>query len=67
MTTTTMRERKHQETRDGKKYYEEGPQSKDMQRLNKKFSALHGVSSLVNVVEVLALLWYGSILGERLM
>src|ERR1700712_4683565 len=52
MTTSTMKTRKHQETRDGKKYYDPGPKSKEMEALNTKFSVLHGVSSLVNMVEV---------------
>jgi hypothetical protein len=66
MTTKTMRERKHQETRDGKKYYDAGPKSDKMQNLNKKFSMLHGISSLVNLIEILATIWYGFILAERL-
>jgi hypothetical protein len=65
-TTKTMRERKHQETRDGKKYWEEGDMSKDMQRLNKKFSLLHGVSSSINLVGIFATVYYGFLLGERL-
>jgi len=66
MTTSTMRTRKHQETRDGKKYYDAGPKSKEMEALNFKFSVLHGVSSLINLVEVGALFWYGGVLGNRL-
>lgn len=66
MTTKTIRERKHQETRDGKKYWDSGPKSEAMQKLNKKFSALHGVSSLINLVEILITVWYGFVLAERL-
>ncbi|QDS74046.1 hypothetical protein FKW77_009190 [Venturia effusa] len=66
MTTATMKVRKHQETRDGKKCYDAGPQSREMQALNRKFSVLHGVSSLVNMVEVVVLFWYGGVLGGRL-
>jgi hypothetical protein len=66
MTTSTMKTRKHQETRDGKKYYDPGPKSKEMEALNTKFSVLHGVSSLINMAEVGALLWYGGVLGNRL-
>tara|TARA_R110002003_G_scaffold103_4_gene8132 strand:+ start:8002 stop:8352 length:351 start_codon:yes stop_codon:yes gene_type:complete len=65
-TTEVMRLRKHQETRDGKKSWDEGPHSKEMQELNKKFGILHGVSSLVNLVGFGAMVWYGSVLGERI-
>jgi hypothetical protein len=65
-TTGTMRERKHQETRDGKKYWQEGEKSEEMLRLNKKFSVLHGVSSLINLVGIIATVYYGFVLGERL-
>jgi hypothetical protein len=65
-TTTTMRERKHQETRDGKKYWEEGAKSEDMQKLNKKFSILHGISSSINLMGIFATVYYGFILGESL-
>jgi hypothetical protein len=66
MTTSTMKERKHQETRDGKKYYDQGEHTEEMETLNKRFSILHGVSSLVNMFEVLTLFWYGGVLGGRL-
>ncbi|KAI4805046.1 hypothetical protein E4T44_11296 [Aureobasidium sp. EXF-8845] len=36
-TTKTMKERHHQETRDGKKYSDPGPHSKAMEQLNKSF------------------------------
>lgn len=65
-TTKCMRERKHQETRDGKKSYDAGPHSPEMQSLNKKFGALHGASTLVNLTGWVAMLWYGFYLGERL-
>jgi hypothetical protein len=65
-TTRCMRERKHQETRDGKKSYDAGPHSTEMERLNKKFSALHGASSLLNLFTFIAIVWYGFVLGERL-
>lgn len=66
MTTSTMKTRKHQETRDGKKYYDAGPKSKEMEALNMKFSILHGVSSTINMIEVGVLFWYGGVLGGRL-
>ncbi|KAG8534149.1 uncharacterized protein KY384_000993 [Bacidia gigantensis] len=65
-TTKVMKERKHQETRDGKKYYESGEHSKDMRGLNKRFGILHGASSLVNLVGCGGMLWYGILLAERL-
>ncbi|OCL05792.1 hypothetical protein AOQ84DRAFT_432903 [Glonium stellatum] len=64
-TTRCMQERKHQETRDGKKPYDAGPHSVEMERLNKKFSALHGASSLLNLCTFIAVVWYGFVLGER--
>jgi len=63
-TTEVMRLRKHQETRDGKKSYDAGPHSAEMQQLNKRFGVLHGVSSMVNMVGFGAMVWYGGVLGE---
>jgi hypothetical protein len=65
-TTEVMRLRKHQETRDDKKSYDDGPHSKEMQELNTRFSILHGVSSLVNMVGLGAMVWYGGVLGDML-
>jgi hypothetical protein len=65
-TTRIMQERKHQETRDGKKSWDEGPHSKEMMDLNRRFSVLHGVSSLVNLVGYLGMCWYGVLLAEGL-
>ncbi|OJD28669.1 uncharacterized protein BKCO1_1220004 [Diplodia corticola] len=65
-TTACMRERKHQETRDGKKSYDAGPHSPEMQRLNKKFATLHGISSLTNLATFIAQLYYGVVLAQRL-
>ena len=65
-TTKCMRERKHQETRDGKKSYDAGPHSPEMQRLNKQFGKLHGASSIVNLISILATVAYGFTLGNRL-
>ncbi|KAF2786384.1 hypothetical protein K505DRAFT_260022, partial [Melanomma pulvis-pyrius CBS 109.77] len=63
-TTEVMRLRKHQETRDGRKSYDKGPQSVEMAALNRRFGVLHGVSSAVNLGAFLAMLWYGVLLGE---
>lgn len=61
-----MQLRKHQETRDGKKSFDQGPHSEEMKRLNRRFGILHGVSSLFNVVSVFVCLGYGWHLGSRL-
>jgi hypothetical protein len=65
-TTKIMRERKAQETKEGKKYYDEGPKSEEMAALNKRFGAVHGVSSMLNLVGLLATGWYGVVLGNKL-
>lgn len=54
------------ETRDGKKSYDPAPHSKEMMALNKKFRRVHGLSSLVNIVSLLATVYYGVVLGKRL-
>jgi len=66
VTTRIMKERKHQETRDGKKYYDAGPHSTEMQRLNKAFSRMHGISALTNLIGLGVTVWYGFLLAERL-
>jgi hypothetical protein len=66
-TTRTMRARKHQETRDGKKSYDEGPHSAEMEGFNRRFMWLHGLSSGVNLVGMCATVWYGFYLGGRMM
>lgn len=65
-TTTCLRQRKHHETRDGKRYHDAGPHSQEMQLLNKKFNYLHGASSLINLVGWGAMVWYGFHLGDRM-
>jgi hypothetical protein len=65
-TTEVMGIRKHQETRDGKKSYDNGPHSKEMQALNKQFAVLHGVSTVVNLIGLGAMVWYGAILADGL-
>ena len=64
-TTKCMRERKSQEFKDGKKSYDEGPQSEEMQVLNRRFGYLHGASSLLNMVGCVATVVYGFYLAER--
>ncbi|USP78516.1 hypothetical protein yc1106_05790 [Curvularia clavata] len=65
-TTEIMGIRKHQETRDGKRSYDNGPHSKEMQALNKQFAILHGVSTVVNLIGLGAMVWYGAILADGL-
>ncbi|KAH6668031.1 hypothetical protein B0J14DRAFT_176910 [Halenospora varia] len=65
-TTKIMRERKVQETRDGKKSYDPAPHSKEMQQLNRAFGKMHGISSLVNMGAFIATIWYGFSLAERI-
>ncbi|KAF2850204.1 hypothetical protein T440DRAFT_397573 [Plenodomus tracheiphilus IPT5] len=65
-TTRVMGIRKHQETRDGKKSHDAGPHSAEMEALNRQFSILHGVSSLVNMVGLGAMVWYAGLLGQGL-
>ncbi|KAL4952579.1 hypothetical protein BDW69DRAFT_19756 [Aspergillus filifer] len=66
MTVETMRQRKHQETRDGKKSYDPPPHSKEMIALNKKFGRIHGLSSLVNLATLGATVFYGVVLSKQL-
>ena len=58
--------RKHQETRDGKKSHDAGPHSKEMQDLNRQFGILHSASTVVNLVGLGAMIWYGGVLGRNL-
>ncbi|KAI4176531.1 MAG: hypothetical protein LQ348_005980 [Seirophora lacunosa] len=65
-TTKIMKLRKHQETRDGKKSYDPAPHSPEMQKLNKQFGTMHGISAGLNLVALAATAWYGVVLAERL-
>ncbi|KAK3692530.1 hypothetical protein B0T22DRAFT_16221 [Podospora appendiculata] len=65
-TTECMDERKVQERKDGKKSYDSPPHSQEMTALNKKFSILHGASSLLNVASFVATVAYGFTLASRL-
>lgn len=66
VTTQVMRERKHQETRDGKRYYDLGSHSKEMERLNVRFGRMHGASALTNLVALGLTAVYGALLSDRL-
>ncbi|KAK6424674.1 hypothetical protein LTR95_016363 [Oleoguttula sp. CCFEE 5521] len=65
-TTKILRERKHQETRDGKRYWDKGDHSVEMTKLNKNFNILHGIASATNLVGTFAALYYGAVLAERI-
>jgi len=54
------------EKKDGKKYWQPGPQSEEMKGLNREFGRLHGISSLLNISTFIATLVYGFHLGGRL-
>lgn len=54
------------ETRDGKKSFESGTHSEKMERLNKAFARMHGISALTNLVGLGVTVWYGFLLAERL-
>lgn len=66
MSTTLIAGLTRTETRDGKKYYDPAPHSKEMLALNKRFARVHGLSSLINLVSLLATVYYGVVLGKRL-
>ncbi|KAI9929276.1 hypothetical protein ASPWEDRAFT_168884 [Aspergillus wentii DTO 134E9] len=65
-TINVMRERKHQETCDGKKSYDPAPHSKEMMALNKRFGRIHGASSLLNMVSLAVTIYYGAVLSKRI-
>ncbi|KAL2164594.1 hypothetical protein VTH06DRAFT_3811 [Thermothelomyces fergusii] len=65
-TTRVMEERRQQERKDGKKAYDAPPHSKEMQELNRRFSMLHGISSLLNLGTLAATVVYGITLSSRL-
>ncbi len=54
------------EKKDGKLCIDPAPHSKEMQKLNKAFGQIHGVSSLLNMAGLLATVWYGVTISERL-
>lgn len=66
VTTRIMKERKRQETRDGKKYHDPGEHSAEMRRLNRAFGTMHGVSALTNLAGLAVTVWYGVLLAGRL-
>lgn len=59
-------ERRKQEAKDGKRSWDPEPHSQELTALNKKFGILHGISSLLNVVNFVASVVYGFTLAGRL-
>lgn len=59
-------ERRKQEAKDGKRSWDPQPHSQEMAALNKKFGMLHGISSLLNVVNFVASVVYGVTLAARI-
>ncbi|KAI0883640.1 uncharacterized protein GGS22DRAFT_33996 [Annulohypoxylon maeteangense] len=58
--------RREQEVKDGKASYDAKPHSKEMAELNKQFGKIHGISSLANLITLLATVIYGINLSSRL-
>ncbi|KAI1469359.1 uncharacterized protein F4812DRAFT_422803 [Daldinia caldariorum] len=58
--------RREQEKKDAKASYEKGAHSEEMAVLNKKFGQLHGISSLTNLITLIATIVYGVNLSSRL-
>ncbi|RFU78934.1 hypothetical protein TARUN_3288 [Trichoderma arundinaceum] len=65
-TVRTMKDRHGQAKRDGKEWYDKDAQSNEMRALNRKFGILHGISSLINIVEFIATVSYGFTLAARI-
>ncbi|KAK4123713.1 hypothetical protein N657DRAFT_645304 [Parathielavia appendiculata] len=65
-TTRVMDERRVQERKDGKKSNDAPPHSQEMVALNKRFSMLHGISSLLNLATFVGTVVYGFTLSSRL-
>ncbi|KZT74895.1 hypothetical protein DAEQUDRAFT_720081 [Daedalea quercina L-15889] len=63
LTSKTMFERHKLEKAEGKSYSEQGV-SDDMKALNGRFSVLHGISSLFNLLAVIALIFHGLWIGN---
>jgi len=63
LTSKTMFQRQKLEKAEGKTYNEPGV-SAEMQALNSKFSQLHGISALLNLSAVIALVFHGLWIGN---
>ncbi|KAK9452870.1 hypothetical protein V1511DRAFT_506608 [Dipodascopsis uninucleata] len=63
MTVKLMTQRKAQEDKESKKYYE-ADVSEEMKTLNKQFGAIHGISTIFNLATLFALCLYGVVLSN---
>jgi hypothetical protein len=52
--------------KDGKQAYDKPPHSVEMAALNRRFSMLHGISSVLNLGSLVATVVYGATLSSRL-
>ncbi|KAH6654349.1 hypothetical protein BKA67DRAFT_564819 [Truncatella angustata] len=66
VTNAITDKRRTQEKKDGKQSWDATPQSQEMQSLNKQFGKIHGISSLLNLVTLLATITYGFNLSARI-
>lgn len=65
-TSAYIVKRRKQEAEDGKRSWDPQPHSQEMAALNKKFGILHGISSLLNVANLVASVVYGVTLASRI-
>ncbi|KAF4623460.1 hypothetical protein D9613_001682 [Agrocybe pediades] len=63
MTSKTMFQRQRLEKEEGKTYSDPGV-SVEMKALNRRFGALHGISSLANLAAIIALIFHGLWIGD---
>lgn len=54
------------EKKDGKKSWDPAPHSQEMESLSKQFGRIHAVSSLLNLVTLIATITYGFNLSTRI-
>lgn len=54
------------ESKEGKKSWDAGPQSSEIQALNKEFGQIHGISALVNMFGMGFMIIYGFTIGLKL-
>lgn len=66
VTNAITAKRRQQEKKDGKRSWDSPPHSEEMKALNKKFGQIHGLSSLVNLITVIAAVTYGFTLSSMI-
>ena len=54
------------ETKDGRKYNDLEDMTEEMKRINKKFSRNHAMAIHLNVISMVATVWYGFSLASRI-